>query len=194
MKHFWPYVIGLAGMMMIDCGSVVAVTSGGAYYATPSWDQTLPCDSTVNCPRFVVLSNMGSNAALDRETGLVWDLHPLGPFTSIFPGEFWIGAQNGCLYDTRGERYGWRLPTVQELASLIDLHANGPAVPPGSPFQNISSDPSTYYWTSSADPGNSSNAYAITFSVPAVQKSIAKTSAGFYALCVRGGEGINNAR
>src|ERR1044071_6059779 len=40
-------------------------TSAGPYYATPSWDQTLPVAT-----RFIVLSNFNSEAVLDRETGL----------------------------------------------------------------------------------------------------------------------------
>jgi len=47
-------------------------TSNGPYYATPSWDQKLQCDTQATCPRFIVLSNWGGAAVLDRETGLVW--------------------------------------------------------------------------------------------------------------------------
>jgi hypothetical protein len=35
--------------------------SNGPYYATPSWDQTLPANT-----RFVVLSNFANAAMLDR--------------------------------------------------------------------------------------------------------------------------------
>lgn len=34
-------------------------TVNGFYYPTPSWDQTLDCTTTANCPRFLVLSNFG---------------------------------------------------------------------------------------------------------------------------------------
>ena len=46
-------------------------TAVGPYYATPSWDQTVPCTTSANCPRFVVLTNFSSEAVLDRETGVV---------------------------------------------------------------------------------------------------------------------------
>jgi len=44
-------------------------TAAGPYYAVPSWDQTIACTASANCPRFVVLSNMNNDAVLDRETG-----------------------------------------------------------------------------------------------------------------------------
>jgi hypothetical protein len=54
------------------CAAASAQTvANGPYYATPSWDQTLPAAT-----RFVVLSNMNAEAVLDRETGLVWRKTP----------------------------------------------------------------------------------------------------------------------
>ena len=45
--------------------------ANGPYYATPSWDQTLPANT-----RFIVLANFDNQAVLDRETGLVWHRAP----------------------------------------------------------------------------------------------------------------------
>src|SRR5437016_8649313 len=83
--------------------------AAGPYYANPSWDQTLPSST-----RFIVLSNLNSVAVLDRETGLVWEQ---SPSTSTLS---WDGAQNHCNTLRAGGRLGWRLPTLQELASLVD--------------------------------------------------------------------------
>ncbi len=49
----------------------LAQVANGPYYATPSWDQSLPVTT-----RFVVLTNFASDAVLDRETGLVWEKAP----------------------------------------------------------------------------------------------------------------------
>src|SRR5687768_11610081 len=76
-------------------------TANGPYYATPSWDQTLP-----TATRFVVLSNFGGNAVLDRETGLVWEKAP-----STTPVD-WISARFQCSASTVGGRKGWRLPSI----------------------------------------------------------------------------------
>ena len=43
----------------------------GPYYPNPSWDQQIPAPQ-----RFIVLSNWGNAAVLDRETGLVWQRSP----------------------------------------------------------------------------------------------------------------------
>src|SRR5689334_6098081 len=53
-------------------------TAAGPYYATPSWDQTLPAST-----RFIILSNFTSEAVLDRDTGLVWER---SPSTLLFDG------------------------------------------------------------------------------------------------------------
>jgi len=68
MKQAPMYTAGIIGLAIgIVAGSAVAqTTANGPYYATPSWDQTMPAAT-----RFIVLSNMASEAVLDRETGLV---------------------------------------------------------------------------------------------------------------------------
>lgn len=102
--------------------------ANGPYYATPSWDQTLPVAT-----RFIVLSNMGSNAVLDRETGLVWERSPTADAISN-----WFAANGRCLTQTTGNRFGWRLPTINELASLFDPSATTrPFLPSGHPFTGL---------------------------------------------------------
>ncbi|HKA44710.1 MAG TPA: DUF1566 domain-containing protein, partial [Burkholderiales bacterium] len=96
------------------------------YYATPSWDQTLPANT-----RFIVLSNFNSEAVLDRETGLVWHRSPgIAKFLSE--------ASAICKRSTTGNRFGWRLPTLNELASLFDPSATAaPGLPLGHPFTGL---------------------------------------------------------
>src|SRR5580765_1516091 len=86
-------------------------TAVGPYYATPSWDQTFVCATTANCPRFVVLANMGGAAVLDRETGLVWER---SPDTASLT---WLQAKGTCLNRVFGATRGFRLASIQELSS-----------------------------------------------------------------------------
>src|SRR5438270_8218804 len=83
--------------------------AAGPYYATPSWDQTLPSST-----RFIVLLNFNSEAVLDRETGLVWQKSP-----STLTAR-WDTAISFCQFASTGGRFGWRLPTAAELYSLGD--------------------------------------------------------------------------
>src|SRR5262245_21794109 len=98
-------------------------TAPGPYHATPSWDQTLPVST-----RFIVLSNWNSAAVLDRETGLVWERSP------AFGPTDWQLANLQChsLGSPRGSRpstrMGWRLPSVEELASLVDPTQSNPTL------------------------------------------------------------------
>src|SRR5689334_9150206 len=115
MKRSILFLIRSAFFAILGAAALPAIaqTIGtGPYYATPSWDQTFPCDTSANCPRFIVLSNFFEGAVLDRETGLVWQRVP-SPITSD-----WAFAQVTCITGGFGFRNGWRLPSVAELRSL----------------------------------------------------------------------------
>jgi uncharacterized protein DUF1566 len=155
--------------------------ANGPYYATPSWDQTLPSST-----RFIVLSNFNSQAVLDRETGLVWER---SPSTSGF---IWNNAQTRCNNLTIGARMGWRLPTVHELASLIDPtqpnFTDNPTLPTGHPFQNVLSD--TYWSANTNTSASAPAAYTVTFRFASVGSSN-KSLDFIRAWCVRGGQGVD---
>ena len=126
------------GLALLAAGPAGAQTTApGPHYALPSWDMTLP-----SATRFIVLSNLGSMAVLDRETGLVWERSPDGD------GRRWQQAQSHCNNRVVGGRKGWRVPQAQELASLVDpgVAAPGPTLPPGHPFLGVG----TIYWTVTA--------------------------------------------
>jgi hypothetical protein len=100
--------------LALSTSAAAQTTAPGPYYATPSWDQTLPSSS-----RFVILSNFNNEAVLDRETGLVWTRSDAGPLN-------WTDAHHYCVnFPPPGSglpvpRLGWRLPTVQEATSLLE--------------------------------------------------------------------------
>ena len=88
----------------------------------PTWSQKLPA-----AQRFVLV--LDGAAVLDKETGLVWERVPS---TSKID---WFYAEYECYSKTVGGRKGWRLPSVAELASLIDPTQSNPKLPSGHPFQ-----------------------------------------------------------
>jgi hypothetical protein len=151
----------------------------GPYYATPSWNQTLP----VNL-RFIVLANMNHEAVLDRETGLVWEQSP-ATFTTN-----WVGAHHNCNRSGKGGRLGWRLPFIQELASLRDPtvpHDPGPTLPPGHPFSNVQS---WGYWSATTSAFDADFALFQQFGRVSDDYYARKSDSDlFYVWCVRGGHG-----
>ena len=154
-----------------------ATTAAGPYYANPSWDQSLPAST-----RFIVLSNMSNAAVLDRETGLVWEQSP--SMLSVT----WEGAQYNCNGLTTGGRLGWRLPTLQELASLVDpsVAPPGPTLPSGHPFSNVRQ---SFYWSGTSYAALAGSAWGVVFGNGSV--GIVGKSDPAPAWCVRGGQAVD---
>ena len=171
--------LGLLAGVALTAGPAQAVDAVGPYYAEPAWDQKKAPDS-----RFVVLTNWASQAVLDKETGLVWEKSPT-PVT----GNNWYGARDHCLIGlTTGNRKGWRLPSMPELASLIDasVAAPGPTLPAGHPFTNVQS---ASYFSATTNASTNTHVWSMNFNNGAVLNSALKLDPGG-VWCVRGG---NNA-
>jgi Protein of unknown function (DUF1566) len=146
--------------------------SVGSYYATPSWDQTLPAAT-----RFIVLSNFAGAAVLDRNTGLVWEKSPTANTLT------WSIARISCLNKSVGGQKGWRLPSIVELTSLVDPSVlfPGPTLQPGHPFLNVA--PS--YWSATTNAEVPTNAWAVSFSIGGVTSGSKSELVNVW--CVRGG-------
>jgi hypothetical protein len=145
----------------------------GPYYATPSWDQTLPTST-----RFIILSNFASAAVLDRETGLVWERSPETATVD------WNSARSSCISKNVGGRKGWRLPAIAELTSLVDPTQN-PALPAGHPFTTVLS---ARYISASTSRINTPSAWGVDFGEfgngPVI--NLTKIDAEHRVWCVRG--------
>jgi len=178
MKKLLRLTLGLGMLATLALGGspAHAVSAAGPYYATPSWDQTLPAAT-----RFIVLTNMNSDAVLDRETGLVWEK---SPSTSKF---ILFNAQIHCNDRTVGNRKGWRIPTVQELASLIDpsVPPPGPTIPAGHPFSNVGE----FYWSATT---GLYGMWGVWFYYGGVLVSLPQDSNNVLVWCVRGGQGVDS--
>ena len=196
MKYGLKYAFGMIALGMAGFASGPAdsaTTANRPYYATPSWDQQLACATASNCPRFVVLSNWtdtafpsGGAAVLDRETGLVWERAPGTVFPFTGP-QTWNNAIATCRQISVGHRLGWRLPTIEELQSLIDPVTPTHTLPPGHPFQNIQTAGSQVYWSSTVVHGTLPFVYVEGFN--ATSGSTDPTNTNF-VWCVRGGAGV----
>jgi hypothetical protein len=136
--------------------------------------------------RFTPLPGYLNLAVLDNETGLVWEQSPNRETRD------WATALDYCngLNLLNTNRKGWRLPTIQELASLVDPSQTNPALPPGHPFFVR---PFTY-WSASTFVLNSNLAHTMDFvgGPPWFGGPLAVDKTWMYATwCVRGGQGVN---
>lgn len=137
----------------------------------PTWSQKIDGPA-----RFELV--LDGDAVLDKETGLVWERSPDASLSS------WVAASDHCYPRQVGGRFGWRLPTVEELSSLLDWTQWAPCLPAGHPFLNVST---SYFWTSSTQQSQADSVWGVCLYAGGVN-GISKTG-GFCCWCVRGGQG-----
>ena len=168
----------LVGALLVAMGSAMPTSEASDLHA---WDQVIN-----GTKRFAVLLRFNNEAVLDNETELVWEQAPSTTTTS------WASARSSCANSQVGDRMGWRLPTFQELASLIDptvtSDLNNPALPPNHPFTGIAG---TAYWTHSTHVLNDDFAWHVNFGIKDLSVSI--KTASLYVWCVRGGNVATDA-
>lgn len=139
---------------------------------TQNWDKKLPSAS-----RFTILNAFGDAAVRDDETGLVWE-------KTLETTELsWTAARVACADKDVGGRRGWRLPSVIELASLVDPSIRtGPTLPLGHPFTNVEMDA---YWSATTIAGNPNSGWLVFFDTGKVLSGFKTIT--FHFWCVRGG-------
>ena len=144
----------------------------------PDKTKTLPtndggpdgCDSS----RFKCVMN--GAAVLDKQTGLIW-AKDYAIFQKVFP---WGEAVNSCQNIEIGGQKGWRLPTRDELITLLDTSQALPALPEGHPFTKMnnmenqpqSGDGTSIHWTSTEYNGKSDSTWVINLGAGTVLDSL----------------------
>jgi hypothetical protein len=138
----------------------------------PTWSQKLPA-----AQRFEVV--LDGFAVLDKETGLVWQ-----KVVSTF-GTSWELAISACTSIEVGGRKGWHLPTVEQLASLVDTSVSGaPKLPSGHPFSNVPTTAPT--WSATTGVPDITNAWSVSFGTGFM--AYAPKTYSLHWWCVRGGQ------
>jgi len=123
----------------------------------PAWNRIIPV-----AQRFV--DALDGSAVLDKETGLVWVKSP-----DATP-RAWQTASDYCADLNLGGRKGWRLPTREELGSLIDPNSSGGTkLPSGHPFQNVEAET---YWSSTVHSGDAAYAWGVNMASGSVINSV----------------------
>jgi uncharacterized protein DUF1566 len=134
-------------------------------------------------PRF---TDNGNGSVTDNLTGLIWLKN-----ANCFGTQAWAAAltsANGLASNVCGLTDGstagqWRLPSSNELESLVDLSKSNPALPTGHPFTTIQA---YYYWSSSTYANYAGYAWYV-YMPGGVVVSESKTS-NFYVWPVRSGQ------
>ncbi|HJT19436.1 MAG TPA: DUF1566 domain-containing protein [Nitrospira sp.] len=125
--------------------------------------------------RFTVLTEFNREAVRDNKTGLIWERSPgVGMYE-------WETAQHRCLANHAGGETDWRVPTVQELNSLVDASAMEIKLPEGHPFSNV--EPAIY-WSATGHQQHTGYAMFVNFSsggTATLEKSMSS-----FVWCVRG--------
>ncbi len=170
----------LAAAPMARAGSLEPSAPPGPTMKTldqipPTWSQKLDA-----ADRFVLV--LDGHGVLDKETGLVWEQSPVPTFATTF----WEDAITLCVQREISNRKGWRLPTIAELASLIDTTASNPTLPVGNPFSGVVNG--AHYWSVSSYVPDPNSAWFVNFAdggVHAQDKHDFAASGSPW--CVRGG-------
>ena len=103
------------------------------------WSDELQFSFTVagSSPRF---TDHGDGTVTDNNTKLMWSQN-----ANHWGSKTWDDAKRACDGLTLAGHGDWRLPSLNELKSLIDKSQWDPALPSGNPFINVQS---LYYWSS----------------------------------------------
>jgi hypothetical protein len=140
---------------------------------TQNWDTVITGPA-----RFSILPTFNGLAVRDNETGLVWEKSP-----SSSPAADWVQATANCVNKSIAGRKGWRLPSVVELATLIETSQSVPTLPAGHPFTNVQAD---NYWTATTYAQDANIAWGVNFNGGSVSVVLFKNGNGLFAWCVRG--------
>ena len=165
--------LGLLAGVALTAGPAPAAEGIGPAFPERAWNRKLPAAT-----RFLVQTDWASEAVLDKETSLLWERSPQLATAN------WTNARFTCTSKTTGGRKGWRLPSVHELASLVDPFVTpGPTLPPGHPFTNV---PSANYWSAATTNAEGPTfAWIVNFANGVV--SFADKPFANQVWCVRGG-------
>jgi hypothetical protein len=153
-------VLALSGSLFLMAGEQAAQADPpikDLSEVTQNWDKNLPSKS-----RFTILQDFNNQAVRDNNTGLVWEKDPKTT------GDSWHNQKLQCTSRTTCGQMAWRMPSVHELASLIDpsVAPLGLKLSPGHPFNVAGS--TLNYWSATVNADDPSTVYGVNFNVGSV--------------------------
>ena len=126
--------------------------------ADPNWAEWLvpnsQVDVTAGAPNLESYTDNGDGTVTDNVTGLMWQ--QAVPATKYA----WADAVAYCPTLTLAGHSDWRLPSIIELSSIVDLGQSSPSIN-STYFPSTPSD--WFFWSASPLAGSSSNAWYVGF-------------------------------
>ena len=126
---------------------------------------------------FAEFIDNGDGTVTDTSTELMWQQETASAMN-------WEAAIVYCEGLSLAGHNDWRLPTIKELASIVDLAKYNPAIDTGYFPNTVSS----YYWSSTTDAYFTDNAWLVHFG-SGHGGHVCHKSDSYYARAVRGGQG-----
>jgi len=120
--------------------------------------------------------SLASDVLNDSKTGLIWQDNSAVKNTKMN----WTEAISYCSDLSLARHSDWRLPSIKDLQSIVDISQYNPAIKKG--FKNVNT--SDAYWSSSVYVSNTKNAWIVFFRNGYTNGNF-KTD-GNYVRCVRG--------
>jgi hypothetical protein len=110
---------------------------------------------------------ISNGTVADNKTGLVWQ--QVGSASTYT----WPDAGTYCTSNTAGlPGTGWRLPSLNELQSIVDDSRQGPCLDPTA----FAGEPADLFWTSSPVVGAAGSAWLVAFGNGATGSTAATTA------------------
>ncbi|MDD2900426.1 MAG: DUF1566 domain-containing protein [Desulfuromonadaceae bacterium] len=167
--------LGIGTQEITSEGNKISVSTVQAAAPQPAWSKKIS-----GAERWQ--SVFEGKAVLDKETGLIWQKVTNGQTSS------WADAIWTCYDLSLDGRKGWRLPSLEELTSLVDTTSMKPALPSGHPFTDSPTTLSGQYWSATTHAILPEQAWFIDLKDAHInhKRTTGDSAAHMYSRCVRG--------
>jgi len=123
---------------------------------------------------------LASETVTTNSTGLMWQDSSEAKNTK----RDWKGALNYCAELSLAGHSDWRLPSIKELQSIVDVGRHKPSIQ--KDFKNVST--SGRYWSSSVYVPSNKNAWVVHFEDGSTYDY--RKTREYYVRCVRGRQSL----
>jgi hypothetical protein len=149
--------------------------SGKYYYGAVVATSKKASSEQVSLARYSLAKD--NDTVRDHKTGLVWQQ------INVEHVRDWAVAQQYCADLVLGGKADWRLPSIQELVTIIDYSRYRPALDPMFSIRRIGMGNTSYFWSGSTSASKPNRMWFVEFVQGLLGSS--DTSFDMYVRCVR---------